>query len=131
MMGIDTNVLVRLVVADDSAQFAAAETFVSGLTEAAPGYVCREVMAELVWVLERTYGYERAEVVRVLTRLLEAQEIVVEEAGRVGLAMARYAAGGAGFSDHMILLAGVAVGCEATATFDSRASKAPGGQLLD
>ena len=130
MIGIDTNVLVRLVVADDPAQAAAARAFVEGLREDAPGFVSREVVAELVWVLERTYRYDRAQVARVLTGLLEAREIVVEEAGRVGLALSRYCQDGPGFADQMILLAGAAAGCEATATFDGRAGRAPGGRLL-
>ena len=130
MIGIDTNVLVRFVVADDARQAAAARMLMEELSEDSPGYLCREVVVELVWVLERTYRYDRVDVARVLTGLLEARELVVEEAGRVGLAISRYVDGGAGFSDQMILLAGAAADCEATATFDKRAADAKGGRLL-
>ena len=130
MIGIDTNVLVRFVVADDPAQLSAARTFLTSLREDAPGYVCREVVAELVWVLERTYRYSRFDVARVLFSLLRSGQIIVEEAERVGLACTRYVAGGPGFADQMILLSGAAAGCEATVTFDRRASEGPGGRHL-
>jgi len=65
-----------------------------------------------------------------LEGLLEAREVVVEAAERVAVALDRYGKGGAGFSDQMIALAGVAVGCSATVTFDRKAAAGPGMQLV-
>jgi predicted nucleic-acid-binding protein len=62
MIAIDTNVLVRFLTQDDPEQAAAASAFMRGLTPAAPGFISREVMVELVWVLERAYRFSRAEV---------------------------------------------------------------------
>ena len=94
MIGLDTNVLVRFLVQDDLEQTAAATALISGLTEAEPGYVCREVLVELVWVLDRAYGLGRADIARALDGLLEAQELVIEAADRVALAADRYRKGG-------------------------------------
>ena len=39
---------------------------IGGLTEQNLGFVAREVLVELVWVLERSFQYERSEIARVL-----------------------------------------------------------------
>ena len=131
MIGLDTNVLVRFLVQDDVAQGAAASAVIAGLTEAESGFLCREVLVELVWVLERAYGLPRADVARAFDGLLEARELVIEEADRVAVAVDRYRKGGAGFSDQMIALAGQGADCSATLTFDREAAALPGMQLLE
>lgn len=130
MIGLDTNVLVRFLTQDDPGQGAQAKELIAGLTEAAPGFIAREVMVETVWVLERAYGLPRDRIAAALEGLLEARELVVETAERVGVALDRYAKGGAGFSDQMIALAGVAAGCTTTLTFDRKAATGPGMQLV-
>lgn len=110
MIGLDTNLLVRFLTRDDPEQAAAVDALFEGLSEAAPGLISREVVVELVWVLERAYGFEREAIGRMLFGLLEAKEFVVEGADRVGLAASRYVKGGPGFSDQMILLAAVGEG---------------------
>ena len=126
MIGLDTNVLVRFLMQDDPEQSAAANRLISGLTEAEPGFMCREVIVELVWVLERAYKVPRADVASALTGLLEAQELIMEAEDRVAVAADRYRKGGPGFADQMIALAGGAAGCNVTATFDRKASGMPG-----
>ncbi|WP_143025721.1 PIN domain-containing protein [Paracoccus isoporae] len=83
---------------------------------------CREVMVELVWVLERAYGLSRSEIAGEVDGLLSAREIVVEAAERVGRAVERYRQGGAGFSDHMIALAGHEAGFGEVFSFDRKAT---------
>ncbi len=126
MIGLDTNVLVRFLMQDDPEQGAAATALMSALTETAPGFVCREVLVELVWVLERGHRLPRATVARALDGLLESRDLVVEAADRVALATDRYRKGGAGFADQMIALAGLAAGCVEIATFDRKAAHLPG-----
>lgn len=121
MIALDTNVVVRFLTQDDPAQSARANALMAGLTEAEPGFLCREVVVELVWVLERAYGLPRDRIAAALDGLLAARELVVESPDRTGLAVERYRAGGAGFSDHMIALAGREAGCRATFSFDRKA----------
>ena len=130
MIGLDTNVLVRFLTQDDSVQGPQARALIASLTEAAPGFIAREVMVETVWVLERAYGLPRDRISGALAGLLEARELVVEVAERVAVALDRYGKGGAGFADQMIALAGVAVGCSMTVTFDRKAAAGPGMQLV-
>ncbi len=69
MRGLDTNVLVRYLVADDVKQTALAE----GLVEQCRGagdFLCLSVVVpcELVWVLSSVYGKVKLEVIRVVSR---------------------------------------------------------------
>ncbi len=130
MIGIDTNVLVRFLVQDDADQGKAATELIDGLTGSAPGFISREVVVELVWVLERAYRLSRSEICTTLDGLLEARELLVEAADRVALASDRYRKGGAGFADQMVALAGQGAGARETVTFDRKASGIPGMRLL-
>ena len=58
-------------------------------------------MAELVWALERAYKLTRAQIAPAIEGLLSSRELIIEEAERVGEALALYTAGGPGFSDQM------------------------------
>ncbi|WP_112310388.1 PIN domain-containing protein [Pseudogemmobacter bohemicus] len=130
MIGLDTNVLVRFLVQDEPAQARQAADLMAGLSEADPGFVCREVLVELVWVLERAYGLGRADIARALDGLLEARELVIETSDRVAVAADRYRKGGPGFADQMIALAGQGAGCRETVSFDRKAAGLPGMRLV-
>lgn len=130
MIGLDTNVLVRFLTQDDPAQGAVATRLMEGLTAQAPGFVGREVLVELVWVLERAYGYGRAEVAAAVEGLLVAPEILLEAAEDVGAALHRYREGGAGFADLLIATAARRAGASRLVTFDRRAARIEGVKLL-
>ena len=131
MIGLDTNVLVRFLVQDDPQQGALATRLMDELTAQAPGFVGREVLVELVWVLERAYGYGRAEVASALEGLLVAPEIRLEEHDDVGAALHRHRAGGAGFADLLIAAAARRAGASRVVTFDRRAARIEGVERLE
>lgn len=130
MTGLDTNVLVRFLVQDEAEQAKAAQDLIATLTQDEPGFVCREVLVELVWVLERAYDLPRGDIAQALDGLLESRELVVEAADHAAIAADRYRKGGPGFADQMIALAGQGAGCRETVTFDRKAAGLPGMRLL-
>lgn len=130
MIALDTNVLVRLLVQDDPKQSKAVRNLLDGLSEDNPGFICREVMVELVWVLERAYKLTRAQIAPAIEGLLSSHELITEEAERVGEAVAHYTAGGAGFSDQMILAAARSSQSKTLVTFDQALAKSEGAELL-
>jgi predicted nucleic-acid-binding protein len=128
--GLDTNVLVRFLAQDDAAQAKATQDLMATFTETEPGFICREVLVELVWVLERAYALSRTDIADAINGLLEARELIVEAADRAAIAIDRYRKGGPGFADQMIALAGQGAGCGRTITFDRKAEGLPGMTLL-
>lgn len=130
MTGLDTNVIVRFLMRDDPEQAALASKVFAEFTTAAPGFVCREVLVELVWVLQKIYRLPRADIADAIEGLLGARELLMEAADRVAIAVDRYRKVGPGFADQMIALAGQGAGCQATVTFDRKAAGLPGMVLL-
>ena len=105
MIALDTNVLVRYLLNDDAAQAGAARTLIAELSLDAPGFVCREVLVELVWVLERAYGFSRDRIASVLEGLYTIRVLQIEAADDVVRAAYEYRRGGAEFADRMIAAA--------------------------
>ena len=131
MIALDTNVLVRYLTRDDAGQAEAARSLVASLSPDSPGFVCREVLVELVWVLDRSYAASRDRIASALLSLLAADAIVVESADDVAAAVMAYADGISDFSDLMILAAARRAAATPLYTFDRRASRVDGVELLD
>jgi predicted nucleic-acid-binding protein len=121
MIGIDTNVLIRLVVSDDADQAAAARSLVA--RHAAESlWVDRVVLSEFVTVLERRYKMIRTDIADTVDDLLSADEFIVEDADCAEAALVAYR-GGRDFADALIGAAGRKNGCRTTYTFDADATR--------
>jgi predicted nucleic-acid-binding protein len=130
MIGLDTNVLVRFLVKDDSVQTPVAVRLVRSLSAEGPGFISLVTVTELIWVLRVTYRYKRDEIMAVLEMLLQSQEIVVEQRDLVADALQTFVAGNADFADHLIERSGYSAGCDHTFTFDKNAASFAGMRLL-
>ena len=131
MIGIDTNVLVRLRVRDHDAQVRAAEKFITThCTTANPGFVSRVVIAELAWVLGDFYGYDRREIAAALHGLRNLAQLKLDAAEAVEAALDDYVASSAEFADCLIAQVNRSVGCEYTITYDRKAAKLAGFKAL-
>ena len=124
MIGIDTNVVVRYIVADDDEQTRRAVAFVeSRVTAENPGFISVVVLAELVWVLERSYRLPAAEIVEAIEFLLRADALVIANEPEVIAAMNEVREGRGVFTDALIGALNVSAGCSQTVTFDLRATR--------
>lgn len=130
MIALDTNVLVRYLVCDDRQQAEAARTLLASLTAERPGFVCREVTVELVWVLERAYGFNRYQIANIVEELVSTEGLVFEAQDDVARAALRYQNASAGFSDLMISGAARRSGAHPLYTFDKKAARLDGGTLV-
>ena len=130
VIAIDTNIIVRSLMDDDVAQSAAANRFLEGLTTQNPGFVCREVLIELVWVFERVYKLSRSTIGGAILELIASGNLIVEDDRTTTHAAYRYMQGGVDFADLMILA--TAEGQEATPlyTFDRKLARLDGATLL-
>lgn len=131
MIGVDTNVVLRLFVDDDEIQHRMSVAFFSERTAEDPAYVNDVVVVELVWLLSGRYGFGRDGVVAVLRALLDSVNVrlqnreIVEEAVELAVEVR------AGLADSIIAGINRKDGCRNTATFDRPAStRIPGMDLL-
>ena len=131
MIALDTNVLVRYLVDDDAEQAEAARALMDRLTSEQPGFVCREVMLELVWVLRHTYGHSADRIAAVLEELVATDVLVIEVAADVARSAVRYRRGVADFPDLMIAAAAERSGACPLYTFDRKAARLPDVVLLE
>lgn len=112
----DTNVLVRALVADDSAQAAEASLV---LREASTIAVPLPVLCELVWVLKRVYGFAVADIAAAIRSLLAAGNVHLDRQA-VEAGLAQLEAGG-DFADGVIAHQGQWLGGEVFVSFDRQA----------
>jgi len=130
MIALDTNVLVRYLVQDDHQQSQQARELLETLNAERVGFISREVVLELAWVLSGAYGFPRDEVGRTLEELVGSEELRVEAAADVVRAANSMRKTSAEFSDLMILAASARCGAEAVYTFDRKFARLPGVEAL-
>lgn len=118
MMNIiaDTNVLLRALVGDHKEQ---SKLAVDTLTEATLVTVSPQALCELVWVLDRSYGVEKADIVQVVRNLLDTGNVVVDR-GLVLHGLAFLEQGG-DFADGVIDFSGRMMGGDTFVSFDRKA----------
>ena len=130
MIALDTNVLVRYLTADDSGQVARVRALFSTLSVQNPAFICRESLVELVWVLGYSYRYDRAEIYQALSALLSAVELEIEDADLLSAALDPYLNTGADFADIMTRGAAEKYGALPLMTFDNKAARLEGVELM-
>ena len=130
MTALDTNVIVRYLVKDNTEQAEAARQLLDSLTPTQPGFICREVIIEVAWVLERSYRFPRTRISDALMDLTAADNLVIEDANEVASAAHRYRQGGVGFSDLMILQKTQRMEYSPLYTFDQKLGRPQGATLL-
>lgn len=130
MIGLDTNILVRYLTQDDPVQSAqATEIIEQQLSLADRGFVSIVTMAEVVWVLDRAYGFTAEEIVDAIERILQVEVLVVENERQVFAAMVSLKQGRGAFADALIGELCARAGCSYTLTFDKKAIRLPNFRL--
>ena len=131
MIGLDTNVLVRYLAQDDPVQSRKAAALIERrLGEDDPGFVSVVTIVETAWVLERSYRLARDEVAAAIERILQVDVLAVESEQEVFTAMIALKEGYGAFADALIGALGAKAGCSRTVTFDRRALRLGGFELL-
>jgi predicted nucleic-acid-binding protein len=127
MLGLDTNVIVRLFVDDDPDQVLSARRLVaSRCSPEKPGFIDRVALCEVIWVLVSVHGYTRLAIADVIEKILGNRDMRLEDSALVGLALQDYRASNVDFADLLIGHVNIAHGCDATATFDRKAARLKG-----
>jgi predicted nucleic-acid-binding protein len=131
VIGLDTNVLVRYFAQDDPVQSGKATDLIERrISERDPGFISIVAMVETVWVLQRAYSLGNQAVATAIERTLQADALVVENEQEVFTAMIALKEGQGSFPDALIGALASKAGCVTTVTFDRRASRLSGFELL-
>ncbi len=131
MIALDTNLLVRLIVQDDDEQARAVERLlVRARRDQTPLFVADVVLCELVWVLTRRLGLQRAEIADALDRILRTELVVVASAAITSNALSAYRVGKGDFADYLIREQAVANDAAEVVTFDTTLKGEPGFRIL-
>ena len=120
MIGLDTNVLLRVFIDDNPEQVAAVHRFVK---QAPPFslFVSDIVLAELVWTMKRRFRAAKADLVALLRQLIERAEFVLENRSDVREAVRLFAQGPADFGDCLIYVQHRRLGISKTVSFGEAA----------
>jgi predicted nucleic-acid-binding protein len=131
MIAVDTNVLARLILQDDTEQHAKSyQLFADRASEVGAIWISDVVLAELVWVLTRAAGHSRAEVSTVLTALTRNATVQLASPAAVREAARLYETASADFADCLLSVQAASAGARSVMTFDRKMRKLPGVQLL-
>ncbi len=117
MIGVDTNLLVRLLTNDDPGQAQRA----AKIMESDDIFIPKTVMLETEWVLRHAYGIKKVNIIKGFQKLLGLRNVSVEDPDIVVLAMSWYE-DELDFSDALHL-ASSSRRAEKFATFDSALAK--------
>ncbi len=131
MIGIDTNLLLRLWLNDDPAQ----NKRIDALLETHGGrpgslLVTDVVLAEAVWTLKAAFEQDKRAQLTAVSSLLEETAFAFEDREAVAAALSLFEAGSCGFADCLVVAKHARQGCDFTATFDRGMRKLPGVKVL-
>jgi predicted nucleic-acid-binding protein len=124
VIGVDTNVIVRLLVGDDERQAQAAAQYLKDHCSGdEPAVMSDIVLVEGAWVLEDLYNYSRAQIGDAIEGLLSTTQLRAINASAVTIALRLFRSSSADFADCLLGVTNNEAGCEFTATFDRKTSK--------
>jgi len=123
---IDTNILVRYIVGDDSTQL---EKAVSLIESGEPKLINPVVLVELSWVLRSVYSLSRQTIVDTLQMIGSCGYFFYKRPRPIKIAIEHYI-DGYDFADALIVGINNDDGATTTFTYDKKAAGMEGYQLL-
>ena len=131
MIALDTNVIVRYLTQGHPAQSRKATQIIEHrLTAERPGFIGVVTMVETVWVLGRAYGLTAQDIAAAIERMLQTDVLLIEREQEVFTAMVALKEGRGSFADALIAALGIQAGCKHTLTFDQKALRLSGFELV-
>ena len=119
MIGLDTNILLRLILKDDAKQHARVLNLLKKtLSAGRPGFINLVVLMEFAWTLRRALKQSNESVMTIVEQLLGMNNIVVERGEIVARALWVSLDKRIDLPDALISCLNEAEGCSETLTFD-------------
>lgn len=131
MIGLDTNVIARLLTNDDPEQTARARRAIATVEKAGEPILLDDVvLAETAWAMRTRYRARRAQIAAMARSLIETPAFVFENRDAVERALALYLGSTADYSDCLIVAKNEALGARSTWSFDEDFRVLPATRLL-
>ena len=131
MIGLDTNVIARLLLADDAPQTQRAIRFIkTAQAHGTPVMLTLEVIQELEWVLRSSAKKTKLEFLGLVRQLLEARDIEIHNESVLEQALRTYEKSTADFGECLFLAHYQQLGCDTMLTFDTKAARMTGVELV-
>jgi len=128
MIALDTNVLVRFLVAEPGAE-EQAQAVRAALQAAVSAkerlFIPLVTLVETIWVLRRAYRQPKPVVIALVERLCDHGSMLLEEGDLVDAALAAWRDGVGDFSDHVIGQEALRGGCHVVLSFDRQMRGSP------
>ncbi|MEM9733653.1 MAG: PIN domain-containing protein [Pseudomonadota bacterium] len=121
MKALDTNVLISWLLNEGVREELTDDAYHIGTV----------ALAELAWVMRTSFGKSRQEITRTLNQILEMPMLRFDDKQTVVRAVSDFNDLPADFPDYLLMHGNLRQGCEITLTFDKKASRADGFQLLN
>jgi predicted nucleic-acid-binding protein len=120
VIGIDTNVLVRIIVQDDIVQ---TDQAIDLIKKEETVFISAVVLCEAAWVFETCYMLTKQQLIDVFERILRIRQFGIEYSDTIWLAIEEYKRINTDLSDCIIGAIAQHHECTAIATFDKKAAK--------
>ena len=131
MIGIDTNILLRLWLNDEPAQNKRIDSLLAKYGSTPESLLVTDVvLAEAVWTLRSAFDQTKAAQLSAVNSLLNETAFAFEDREAVSRAAILFEQSSCGFSDCLIVAKHGHLDCEFTATFDRGMSKLPSVKIL-
>ncbi len=128
---VDTNVLVRLLAADDAKQGTQARALMVRAARTGESlFVPLTVVLELEWVLRSRYDYPKEQVLTTLSSLLETRELVFQDEAAVEHALHFYRRSRVDFAECLHLGCAASAGRLPLITFDRAVARVQRARLM-
>lgn len=119
MIGIDADILLRILIQDDAAQLDQVERqMAKAVAIGERVHICLPVFSETVYVLLRIKKMPKAEICAAMRQVLDAAAFLIEQGDALREALKMWEKGKAGFNDYLIGSINHRLGCTITSTFD-------------
>lgn len=127
MLAIDTNVFVRIFVADNDIQSRKAKQFIQNHF---PVFVSTIVFCEAIWLFKSHFKLNKAQIISTVEKILKTQQFHFEHLDALWHAFHEFQHGNADFPDCIIGAVAKLNNCSHVVTFDKTAAKSKNFQLI-
>jgi predicted nucleic-acid-binding protein len=124
MKALDTNILVRFLVADDESQAGKVhQLFKNTEKNKEELFITLLVIVELIWVLESVYSIARKDIVNAIDDMLQMPIFKFEQQTTLHVFTNMALTNMIDLSDLLISISAKLLKCQTTLTFDKKVSK--------